>query len=99
MKSSTKVAAVALVASLWFGVEAGAREVEVIRGKVQAGSASTFTGQVEVTPLFDQTEDAPVAAASVTFAPGARAAWHTHPAGQRLVVTAGVGRVQRWGEP
>ncbi len=53
---------------------------------------------MRVDPLFQAGEPARASGAYVTFAPGARSAWHTHPLGQTLVVTAGVGRVQRWGE-
>ncbi len=63
------------------------------------GPADHFTGSVRFDPLFAAAESAPFAGAYVTFEPGARTAWHTHPAGQRLVVTAGVGRVQEWGGP
>ena len=62
------------------------------------GSAENFTGAVRVDPLFQAGEPARASGAYVTFAPGAHSAWHTHPLGQTLVVTAGVGRVQRWGE-
>jgi quercetin dioxygenase-like cupin family protein len=58
-----------------------------------------FTGTVRIDPLFQAPAPARVAGASVTFEPGARAAWHTHPLGQTLIVTAGAGRVQRWGGP
>jgi 4-carboxymuconolactone decarboxylase len=64
-----------------------------------AGSPETFTGEVRVDTLFPANETAPYSGASVTFQPGARSAWHTHPAGQRLVVTGGVGRTQQWGGP
>lgn len=63
------------------------------------GPADYFTGQVRVDMLFDAPEPARVAGAHVTFEPGARTAWHTHPLGQTLVVTSGLGRVQRWGGP
>jgi quercetin dioxygenase-like cupin family protein len=63
------------------------------------GPADWFTGVVRIDPLFDRTEPARVAGASVTFEPGARTAWHTHPLGQTLIVTAGCGRVQRLGGP
>lgn len=59
------------------------------------GSADYFTGTVRVDPLFDSPEPARARGASVTFEPGARTAWHTHPLGQTLIVTAGVGLVQR----
>jgi quercetin dioxygenase-like cupin family protein len=63
------------------------------------GAAEWFTGVVRVDPLFQPIAPARVGGASVTFEPGARTAWHTHPLGQTLVVTAGCGRVQRWGGP
>jgi 4-carboxymuconolactone decarboxylase len=65
----------------------------------QAGPAATFTGAVRVAPLRDATPPSRVSAAAVAFEPGARSAWHTHPLGQLLVVTAGTGRVQQWGGP
>jgi len=63
------------------------------------GSAEYFTGQVRVDPLFPADADINASAAYVTFTPGARSAWHTHPAGQRLVVVSGVGLTQEWGKP
>ena len=63
------------------------------------GPAEHFTGNVRIDPLFQAPEPARVLGASVTFEPGARTAWHTHPLGQTLIVTAGVGRCQRWGGP
>ena len=63
------------------------------------GPSDWFTGQVRMEPLVQTEPPARVAAASVTFQPGARTAWHTHPLGQTLIVTAGVGRVQREGGP
>jgi quercetin dioxygenase-like cupin family protein len=61
------------------------------------GPADWFTGTVRVDPLFIAPEPARVAGAQVTFEPGARTAWHTHPLGQTLIVTSGFGRVQREG--
>jgi quercetin dioxygenase-like cupin family protein len=58
-----------------------------------------FTGTVRLDPLMEAAEPARVRAASVTFEPGARTAWHTHPLGQTLIVTAGYGLVQREGGP
>ena len=58
------------------------------------GPADWFTGTVRIDPLFEAPEPARVRAASVTFEPGARTAWHTHPLGQTLIVTAGCGWVQ-----
>ena len=63
------------------------------------GPADWFTGTVRIDPLFEAPDPARVAAATVTFEPGARTAWHTHPLGQSLIVTAGSGRAQRWGGP
>jgi len=63
------------------------------------GPAEHFSGEVRVQPLFAEEDAAPYSGAYVTFQPGARSAWHTHPAGQRLVVTDGVGRTQQWGGP
>jgi quercetin dioxygenase-like cupin family protein len=57
------------------------------------GPAAYFTGEVRVDPLFQAPDPARVVGASVTFEPGARTAWHTHPLGQTLIVTAGCGRV------
>ena len=63
------------------------------------GPADWFTGTVRIDPLFQPNETRRAAAAAVTFEPGARTAWHTHPLGQTLIVTAGCGRVQREGGP
>lgn len=63
------------------------------------GSAEWFTGSVRVDRLFDAHDPARASGGSVTFEPGARTAWHSHPLGQTLIVTAGCGRVQRWGGP
>lgn len=63
------------------------------------GPSDWFTGTVRIDPLFNAPDPALVAGASVTFEPGARTAWHTHPLGQTLIVTSGHGRAQRWGGP
>jgi quercetin dioxygenase-like cupin family protein len=63
------------------------------------GPEANFTGTVRVDPLFPATDPSRVSAGLVTFEPCARSAWHTHPLGQRLIVTAGCGRVQSWGGP
>ena len=63
------------------------------------GPAEWFTGRVRVDMLFDPQPPARASGAGVTFEPGARTAWHSHPLGQTLIVTAGCGRVQRWGGP
>jgi quercetin dioxygenase-like cupin family protein len=63
------------------------------------GTADYFTGVVRIDPLFQAPDPARVAGASVTFEPGARTAWHTHPLGQTLIVTSGCGWAQRRGGP
>lgn len=63
------------------------------------GPQDYFTGAVRIDPLFQAPDPARVVGASVTFEPGARTAWHTHPLGQTLMVTAGCGLAQRWGGP
>ena len=63
------------------------------------GPPDWFTGTVRVDPLFQAPAPARVAGASVTFEPGARTAWHTHPLGQTLLITSGLGRVRREGGP
>ena len=63
------------------------------------GPEDYFTGYVRIDPLFPAAEPSGVSASHVTFEPGARTAWHTHPLGQRLIVTAGYGWVQCWGGP
>jgi quercetin dioxygenase-like cupin family protein len=77
-------------------------EIEVKRcGTVPSakGPADWFTGSVRVDMMFQPSEPARASGASVTFEPGARTAWHEHPFGQTLIVTAGCGYVQRWGGP
>jgi 4-carboxymuconolactone decarboxylase len=63
------------------------------------GPTENFTGSVRVDPLFQASAPARASGSLVTFDPGARTAWHAHPLGQILIVTAGTGRVQRWGDP
>ena len=63
------------------------------------GPAEWFTGTVRIDPLVNPPAPARIVGNSVTFEPGARTAWHTHPLGQNLIVTAGCGRVQLWGSP
>jgi len=80
----------------------GVQKMDIKRSGTQPssqGPAEWFTGTVRVDPLFSPTEPARVGGASVTFEPGARTAWHSHPLGQTLIVTSGCGRVQRWGGP
>src|SRR5256885_17182847 len=76
--------------------------MEIKRNGSQAstqGPAEWFTGRVRIDSLFQAPEPGRVSGASVTFEPGARTAWHTHPLGQILIVTAGCGRAQKWGGP
>jgi quercetin dioxygenase-like cupin family protein len=76
--------------------------MEIKRNGSQAsgkGPAEYFTGQVRIDPVSSAPAPARVVIANVTFEPGARTAWHSHPLGQTLVVTAGCGRAQRWGGP
>ena len=78
------------------------RTMEIKRAGSQAsvkGPADWFTGSVRVDPLFQAPDPARAAGASVTFEPGARTAWHTHPLGQTLIVTSGRGWAQREGGP
>ena len=63
------------------------------------GPADWFTGAVRIDPLLQPPAPARIVGASVTFEPGARTAWHTHPLGQTLIVTAGCGWVQKWNGP
>ena len=77
-------------------------DIEISRNGSQPsskGPSDWFTGTTRVDPLFAAKESARAAAALVTFEPGARTAWHTHPLGQTLVVTSGLGWVQREGGP
>jgi len=67
--------------------------------KVIAGAPDRFTGMVRIQSLFDANKPARSTGGLVTFQPGARSAWHTHPLGQTLIVTDGVGWVQQWGGP
>jgi 4-carboxymuconolactone decarboxylase len=76
--------------------------IKITRNGAQAsrkGPAEYFTGSVRIDPLFEANDPSRTSGSSVTFEPGARTAWHTHPLGQILIVTAGIGRVQRWGGP
>lgn len=96
---------IAIGAATPFGGSAGADEAastqQIARAGTQASSAGPdeyFTGRVRVDPLFAADAQTNVSGAYVTFEPGARSAWHTHPAGQRLVVVSGVGLTQEWGK-
>ena len=76
--------------------------IVVTRSEAQSsrqGPAENFTGSVRVDQPFQASAPGRASGARVTFDPGARTAWHSHPLGQTLIVTSGVGRVQRWGDP
>jgi len=76
--------------------------MEILRIGTRAsveGPGDWFTGRVRIDPLFDATAPGRAAGALVTFEPGARTAWHTHPLGQTLIVVSGFGRVRREGGP
>ncbi|HDS0923570.1 TPA: cupin domain-containing protein [Stenotrophomonas maltophilia] len=82
--------------------QAAAPEQQITAAGNQAsmnGPTEYFTGRVRNDPLWPADPGITASGGLVTFEPGARSAWHTHPAGQRLVVTSGVGRVQEWGKP
>lgn len=97
-----------LAPALWLAAQTGGKgvstvsQISIARKGAQPpapGSAEYFTGTVQVEPLLSVTPPSRMAGAKVTFEPGARTAWHTHPLGQTLIVTAGTGRVQQWGGP
>ena len=78
------------------------QEIKITRSGAQAAQQAPsehFTGSARIDPLFPVTAPSRVSAGSVTFQPGARCAWHTHPLGQTLIVTAGTGWIQRWDGP
>jgi len=66
---------------------------------IRPAPAQNFTGSVQVEMLFEAVDPSHAGGGSVTFEPGARTAWHSHPRGQILIITSGAGRVQRWGDP
>jgi quercetin dioxygenase-like cupin family protein len=67
--------------------------------KIETGPEKYFTGRAQIAGRFERLEPSRLTGAIVTFDPGARTAWHTHPTGQTLVVTRGLGLVQHWGGP
>jgi quercetin dioxygenase-like cupin family protein len=94
------IAAMALILAHATSASLSAQTVSISKNgsrPSQKGPADYFTGSVRIDPLFDAQNPARASSAGVTFEPGARTAWHTHPAGQRLVVTAGLGWVQQRG--
>lgn len=93
-----------LTVALSLGASAASAEPDNVVSVTRAGSspstagpASNFTGAVRVDSRFSASAPATVGGGTVTFEPGARTAWHTHPLGQTLIVTAGAGLVQHWG--
>jgi quercetin dioxygenase-like cupin family protein len=94
------IVAVALCAAVGQAGAQGAAQ-EITRAGTQpsaVGPAEFFTGRVRVDPFWPADGSINASGAMVTFEPGARSAWHTHPAGQRLVVMSGVGLTQEWGK-
>ncbi len=95
-----RLLAIAITLSALSPAYAHAQQIEVqsISARTsEAGSAQYFTGSALIDPLFAATPHTRAAGVQVTFAPGARSAWHSHPAGQTLIVTSGTGWVQEWG--
>lgn len=95
------VTAIALSLGMTAASATDTAQVQVTRVGAQpssAGSEQNFTGSVRVDSRFQATSPARVGGGIVTFEPAARTAWHTHPLGQTLIVTSGVGRVQKWGD-
>ena len=93
------LAAAAVALTLFGGQTAWAQSMQISPNGARpssTGPAGNFTGSGVVTPLFAQSPPARATAGQVAFSPGARSNWHTHPAGQWLVVTSGVGWVQEW---
>jgi quercetin dioxygenase-like cupin family protein len=105
MKTKHLPHAAALAAGLACMVSAQAQVLEaqqISRAGSQpsaAGPEQFFTGRVRVDPVWPANDHINASGAVVTFEPGARSAWHTHPAGQRLLVVSGVGLTQEWGKP
>jgi 4-carboxymuconolactone decarboxylase len=94
--------ATAGVIALLVAASADAQTLVISRGgsrPVRPAPAQNFTGSVQVEMLFEAVDPSQASGGSVTFEPGARTAWHSHPRGQILIITAGTGRVQRWGDP
>ena len=91
-----------LLLAVFLSVSVSAQTITIARGGTQpsrSGPAANFTGSVRVDPLFQPAGTNRAAGSLVTFDPGAHSAWHTHATGQVLIVTAGTGRVQQWGQP
>jgi 4-carboxymuconolactone decarboxylase len=94
-------AAVGVIA-LFAAASANAQTLVISRSgtrPVRPAPSQNFTGSVQVEMLFEAVDPSHASGGSVTFEPGARTAWHSHPRGQILIITSGTGRVQRWGGP
>src|ERR671938_516658 len=99
LRVNSLVAAVLSIAICASGAEAQQIIVSRVGSQPRVNApAQYFTGSVRLDPLFQGAGPSDMSASYVTFEPGAHSVWHTHPLGQTLIVTAGVGRVQRWGE-
>jgi quercetin dioxygenase-like cupin family protein len=105
-KSLAAVAATAFAATTMLGAGAAAADPDAqitisptTDRPAATGDPKLFTGDVRINPLVDPNEQTPTSVGNVHFAAGARTAWHTHPAGQTLIVTEGTGWVQKWGGP
>lgn len=97
-----RVTATLTMMALLMSLTAQAQTMVLMRGGSRGGGpapAANFTGEVRVEMLPAALDPSNASAGSVTFAAGARTAWHSHPRGQLLIITAGTGRVQRWGQP
>lgn len=100
--ATTVLPIVVLASALGQTNQADTKTIKIIRAGSQParqGPSENFTGQVRVEPLFPAYAPARASGSLVRFEPGARTAWHSHPLGQILIVMAGTGRVQRWGDP
>ena len=96
------VAAVMLVSLLASASSESSQAITITRSGSQSsrqGPTENFTGSVRIDPLFNANPPSRTSGGRVTFEPGARTAWHTHPLGQALIVTAGTGWIQEWGGP
>lgn len=90
------------IASAADAVDAGKGAQQITRAGTQhsvAGPDTFFTGRARIDPVWPARDRLNASGGLVTFEPGARSAWHTHPAGQQLVVVSGVGLTQEWGKP
>jgi 4-carboxymuconolactone decarboxylase len=91
-----------LLLTIFTTLSLSAQTITIARSGMQQssqGPAQNFTGSVRVDPYFQPTDVTRASGALVTFDAGAHSAWHSHPLGQVLIVTAGIGRVQQWGQP